>query len=84
LQAPAVQLSESLGSQVTHASPASPHLARVGGVTHVVPSQQPVGQLAAQLAQTWLVQGSPAAQAAQAVPPFPQAAGAVPGRHTLF
>jgi hypothetical protein len=78
LHTPAVHESERLGSQATHPRPPVPHLAIVGGVTHVLPSQQPVGQLAEQFAQAWLVQGSPTAQAAQAAPPVPHAVGVVP------
>jgi hypothetical protein len=47
LHAPPLQLSAVVALQAVQAAPVVPHVAVVGGDTHVVPLQQPAGQLVA-------------------------------------
>jgi hypothetical protein len=65
----------------TQAAPFAPHCAAVGGVTHDVPLQQPVGQSVELQYGTQLcpVHSLPALHATHAAPPVPQSALAVPG-----
>jgi type IV secretory pathway VirB10-like protein len=80
-QPPATQVSAFIASQALHGPPLAPQLA-TEGVAQVVPLQQPLGQLVAQLEQAPFTQVSPAGQAMHAPPLVPQAV-AVPTLHTF-
>jgi hypothetical protein len=68
--APLPQLSASNVLQLTHAAPPVPHAVLTGGATHVLPLQQPLGQLVASHTHTPTTQRWPAAHAA--APPHRQ------------
>lgn len=68
--------------QLTHAAPPSPHCTLLSCVTHVVPAQQPLGQVALLQPtnmQAPFTQDCPPAQAAHSTPPTPHALACDPG-----
>lgn len=67
----------------THETPPSPHAMRVGGATHVVPEQQPLGHEVALHAVHTPPAQIPVGQLVHAAPPVPHALLALPGMHTL-
>ncbi len=80
---PALQLSAVVVEHATQVWPSWPHSATVGGITQLLPLQQPSGQVtASQPSHTWLTQLLPPLQAAQLPPFFPHAVFIVPAWHT--
>jgi hypothetical protein len=80
-QAPAVQPSATLGSQVMHALPAAPQAAMVVGSTQPLAPQQPAQLLALHpsAVQAWFTHAEVLPQTAQAPPPVPHALLELPG-----
>jgi len=84
VQAPLAEQPSAAEPQFVHVAPAVPQAAAVGGVVHVLPEQQPIGQLVelqplhAPLLQVW-----PLGHIVHMPPAAPHALGLVPGSHVL-
>jgi hypothetical protein len=78
-----LQVSLRVVSHATHAMPPLPHVACEGGVSHVLPEQQPVRQREAQPEQAPpALHVSPVGHWAHAPPPLPHAPSVFPGKHS--
>jgi hypothetical protein len=75
----AEQLLERIASHAVHTDPAAPHASTVGGITQLLPEQQPAAQLVGlQPLQAPASQVCPPGQDSQEAPPLPHAAATSP------